>query len=102
RPTRKPAIWVSVASPDMMRASTSAASSADRSRPDAMASMALVMTGSGIAQEVAQQRAPRLGEHRLGVELDSLRRPLAVAAPHHHATALRRPLEAGRRVGVDD
>ena len=43
----RPAICVSEASPDMMTASTSEASSVERSRPEATASIARVRTGSG-------------------------------------------------------
>src|SRR5262249_40602336 len=37
----------------------------------------------GRGQEVAQERVPRLGEDRLGVELHAFDRQLAVAESHH-------------------
>src|SRR5436190_18145992 len=95
-PIKMPAISVSSTSPDMMQASTSAAWSADSDCPDAIASSVWVTTGSGIGEEVAQQHLPRLGEDRLGVELHTLGRQLAVADRHHHAPALGRALEAIR------
>ena len=57
-----------------------------------------------LAEEVAQEVVARLGEDRLGVELDAFDRELAVAEPHHEAVlALGRDLEPlGHRVAVDD
>src|SRR4051794_32574524 len=122
RAIRKPAICTSLASPAMTTLSTSAAWSADRSRPAASASMALVKMGSGmraggyvpgaaascagrsgsVAEEVAQQRAALVGQHRLGVELHALGGQLAVADGHEDASAARGDLEGvGQRSLVD-
>src|SRR4051812_30181367 len=99
---RKPAICTSLASPAMMTASTAAASSADSERPDATASMACVRISSGI-QEVAKQRPPLVGEHRLGVELHALGGQLAVADGHHDPAASGRDLErVGQRLLLHD
>src|SRR3954447_21084909 len=101
-PIRKPAISVSSTSPDMIRARTSAAWSADSDCPDAIASRAGVTTGSGIGEEVAQQHPARLGQYRFRMELHTLGRQLAVANAHDHASALRRALEAVGQLVIDD
>src|SRR5436305_34248 len=70
---RKPAISTSPTSPAMIRRSTAAASSADRSRPDANASIAAVSAGSGTrVQEIGQQLLALVGQHGFGMELHAL------------------------------
>src|SRR3954454_2984447 len=96
RAMRNPAICTSLASPPMMTSRTAAASSLDSERPDATASMACVRIGSGIQEEVAQQGAALVGEHRLRVELHALRRKLAMADGHDDPSSARGDLE---RVG---
>src|SRR5437763_824727 len=62
---RKPAIWTSLASPAMITSRTPAASSALSDRPWARASMARVMTGSGIrwlAPWPSRPDAPLVGD----------------------------------------
>jgi hypothetical protein len=114
----------------MISASTAAASSALRSRPEATASRALVTIAFGDSpappvarrpfsrrarepcrspassrrslEKVAQQLDAVVGEDRLGMKLDALGGKLAVADPHHHAIAAGRDLEAvGNTVGDD-
>ncbi len=88
----------------MISASTSAVSSALRSRPEASASIARVRITLGISvdlQEVGKQLAALLGEHRLGMELHALGRQLAVAQPHQHVLAARGLLQAVGQLGVD-
>src|SRR3954452_13208224 len=94
------AVCTSDALPSMISASTSAACSALRSRPDASASIAWVRT-SGI-QEVAQQLLAVRREHRLGVELDAVGRQLAMAHRHEDAAAARRLDQARGQVRIDD
>src|SRR3954447_25121356 len=100
---RKPAISTSPTSPAMIRRSTAAAPSADRSSPDASASIAAVSVGSGNAEEVREQLLAGIGQHRLRVELDALGRQLAMADAHQHAAAARGRLEAvGQALRLDD
>src|SRR5919197_194480 len=96
---RNAAIWVSDASPAMISASTAEASSCARSWPDASASIAFVSVSLG--KEVLQQPLAVVGEHRLGMELDALRRQLAVADRHHDAATAGGDLEARGHVAVD-
>src|SRR4051794_1975962 len=98
---KKPAISTSPTSPAMIRRSTAAAPSAERSCPDAMASIAAVSVGSG--KEVREQLLAGVGQHRLGVELDALGGQLAMADAHKHAATVRGRLEAvGQALLVDD
>ena len=101
---RKPAIWISVASPAMISASTAAVCSSLRSWPSASASIERVSSSGGAhrapLQEVRQQLRALLGQHRLGVELDALGGQLAVADGHHDAAADGAALEhVGQRPG---
>src|SRR4051812_34363245 len=97
---RKAAVWGSEASPDMTSRSTAAASSEERSKPDATRSIASVRIWLG--KEVLQELFALAGEHRLGVKLQALRGQLAVADAHDRLAVVRRALEAGRQVGIDD
>src|SRR5215217_3202108 len=99
--TSTPAVSTSDALPSMISASTAEDSSTERSRRDISLSMAFVMTGLGIAQEVLQQPLSVGREHRLRVELDPLRGQLAMAHGHQHAAAVRGRLEAVGQRGVD-
>src|SRR5215211_6575434 len=130
-PMSRPAICGSSASPAMITARTSEASSEVRSRPDATASSARVSTALTpepsmhrefvaprrtrqrmrsirlscrvALEEVAQHRGALRREDGLRVELDALGRQLAMADRHDDAAALGADLEAaGKRVAVDD
>src|SRR5580704_6616338 len=107
KPIRKPAICVSETSPCMISASTSAVSCALRSRREAIASIAAVRISLGMSlacstlEEVAQQLLALLGQHRLRMELDSLRWQLAVAQAHQHAVSARGLLQAVGQLRVD-
>src|SRR3954447_934371 len=96
---RNAAVCASDASPDMTSCSTAAASSADRSMPEATRSIASVRIALG--KEVLQQLLAVRREHRLGVELYALGGQLAVADGHHRAVVVRRALKAVRQVGID-
>src|SRR5690349_16414294 len=98
--TSTPAVSTSEALPAMISASTAAVSSASRSRRDASASSALVITELG--KEVLQQCLAVGREHGLGMELDAERRQLAVAHRHHDAAAVGGGLERVREIGVHD
>src|SRR3954471_10932790 len=103
RAIRKPAISTSPTSPAMIRRRTAAAPSAERSCPDASASIAAVRAGSGNGQEVREQLLAGIGQHRLRVELDALGGQLAVADAHEHPAPVRRRLEAvGEALLLDD
>src|SRR5215207_3658599 len=98
---RNAAICVSDALPSMITRSTAAASSIDRSPPEASASIAFVRVGSG--KEVLKQLLPGVGQDRFGVKLDALGGQLAVADGHEDAATVRGGLEAiGERVLADD
>src|SRR5579862_4209195 len=104
---RKAAIWISVALPAIISASTSAVCSWVRSRRSASASMARVRRSALIrraipGEEVDQELPALLGEDRLGMKLDPLGRQLAVAHRHHHAVALGALLQSVGQLGVDD
>src|SRR4051812_46212774 len=94
------AVSVSEALPAMISASTAAICSVSRSSREASRSIALVSTGFG--KEVLQQALALGGEHGLGVELDAVRRQLAVADPHDDSAAGRGDHQAVRDVGVHD
>src|SRR4051812_7456079 len=97
---RNAADCASDAAPSITSRSTAAASSDDRSEPDATRSIASVSTGLG--KEVAEQGLAVRGQHRLGMELHALAWQLAV--PHRHDGVARsgRDLELGRKLRVDD
>src|SRR3954465_14944041 len=97
---RNAAACASEARPSMTSRSTAAASSADRSEPDATRSIASVRTGLG--KEVAEQRLAVRRQHRLGMELDALARQLAVTDRHHGVARPRRHLKRGRQLRVHD
>src|SRR4051794_14358494 len=97
---RNAAACASDAAPSITSRSTAAASSADRSEPDATRSIASVRTGLG--KEVAEQGLAVRGQHRLGMELDALAGQLAVADRHHRVARARRDLELVGQVRVDD
>src|SRR5215210_3979245 len=112
RAMRKAAVWTSETRPSMTSRRTPAASSADRSRPEATRSTAAVRSGLDTAaaslgglvawrEEVAQECAAVLGENRLRVELDPLGGKLTVAERHHRRVGTRRALEAIGKVGLD-
>src|SRR4051794_41162599 len=96
---RNAAVCTSVTRPSMISRSTDAASSADRSCPDATRSIAGVTRSLG--KEVAEDLHAVGGEDRLGMELNTLGGQLAVAQAHHHAAARRAHLEHVRHVGID-
>src|SRR5918995_3689439 len=104
RAIRKAAVCVSEAFPSITSESTRSASAADRSSPPAKRSMASVRTGFGtLIQEVAQQLFAVRRQHRLGVELDTLERQLAVAQSHDHVARAGADLElVGEPVGSYD
>src|SRR3954451_13721177 len=97
---RNAAACASDAAPSITSRSTAAASSADRSEPDATRSIASVRTGLG--KEVAEQRLAVRRQHRLGMELDALARQLAVTDRHHGVARPRRHLKRGRQLRVHD
>src|SRR3954470_1898235 len=100
---RNAAISTSPTSPAMIRRRTAAAPSADRSCPDARASIAAVSVGSGNAEEVREEPLAVGGEQRLGVELQALGRQGTVADAHQDAATVRRRLEAvGQALLLDD
>src|SRR4051794_5084172 len=96
--TSTPAVSTSDALPAMISASTAAVSSASRSRRDASASSALVITVLG--KEVFEEPLAVRGQDRLGMELDAERRQGAVAHRHHDAATVRGRLEVVRKIGV--
>src|SRR5271165_5982358 len=121
---RKPAIWVSEASPCMISESTSEVRCALRSRPEASSSIAPVRISLGIArpfsrlpaardgplgsgghpaggEEVAEQLAALFGEHGLGVELHPLGGQHAVAQAHQDPSTASGLLQAVRKVPAD-
>src|SRR4051795_108355 len=100
--TSTPAVSTSEALPAMISASTAAVCSALRSWRDASASIALVMTGLGIGEEVAQQVLAVRREDGLGVELHAGRGQVAVAHGHQHAAAVRGGLQAVGQILVHD
>src|SRR3981081_3121924 len=53
-------------------------------------------------QEVRKQLLPLLGEHRLGMELDALRRQVPVADGHDHVVCESAALELRRERLIDD
>src|SRR5437763_5685051 len=97
--TRKAAVWASDASPDMISRSTAAASSEERSKPDATRSIASVRIWLG--KEVLQELFALAGEHRLRVELHALGREVAVAYRHHRVAVPRRALEVVGQIRVN-
>src|SRR3954447_11315084 len=97
---RKPAVCASVTRPSMISRSTAAASSDERSCPDATRSSAVVTTSLG--KEVAEDLLALRGQDRLGMELDALGWELAVTDAHHHAAAARAHLERLGQVRIDD
>src|SRR5215208_6530613 len=94
------AVSVSDALPAMISASTEAMSSAGKSSREASRSIALVRTGFG--NEVLQQALAVRGQHRLGMELDSVGGQGAVLDGHVHADGGGGHREAARQVGIDD
>src|SRR5436305_1540234 len=96
---RNAAVCASDASPDMISRSTAAASSEDRSNPDATRSIASVR--SWLGKEVLQELFALAGEDRLGVELDALGGQLAMPEAHDRGAVHRRALEAVGQVRVD-
>src|SRR5215218_1767193 len=99
--TSTPAVSTSEALPCMISASTAEVSSTERSSRDISRSIALVMTGLGIGEEVLEQPLPVGREHGLRVELDPFGGQLPVAHRHQDAAAVGGRLEAVRQVGVD-
>src|SRR4051794_12067908 len=97
---RKPAVWASETRPSMISRSTAAASSTDRSVPDATRSSAAVTTSLG--KEVAEDLFAVGGQDRFGVELHAFRGQLLVAQRHHDPAPRRAHLELIGNVGVDD
>src|SRR4051794_1046847 len=100
RAIRNAAVCTSLTRPSMISRSTAAASSAERSWPDATRSSALVTTSLG--KEVAEDLHALGREDRFGMELESLGRQFAVAQTHHDAAAGCRDLELAGHVVVDD
>src|SRR3954467_8490976 len=100
RAIRNAAACASEAAPSITSRSTAAASSADRSEPDATRSIASVRTGLG--KEVAEQRLAVRGQHRLGMELHALARELAVADAHHGVIRAGGYFELRRQVRIHD
>src|SRR5207247_10676538 len=96
---RKAAVWASDASPAMISCSTAAASSTERSMPEATRSIASVRIWLG--KEVLQQLLAVRRKHRLRVELDALGGQLAVPDAHHGPFEVRRALEAVGEVRID-
>src|SRR5688572_12260466 len=96
----------------MISRSTSCASPALRSLPEATASIARVRTSFGISarfarraaspagvlEEVAEDALARPREHRLGMELHALRGERPVPDRHHGPARLRRELELRREL----
>src|SRR3954453_6495585 len=97
---RNAAACASDAAPAITSRSTAAASSADRSEPDATRSIASVRTGLG--KEVAEERLAVRRQHRLRVELDALARQLAVADRHDGVARAGRHLERVGQLRVHD
>src|SRR5215210_3297712 len=100
--TSTPAVSTSEALPSMISASTAEVSSTDRSSRDMSRSIAPVMTGLGIGEEVLEQPLPVRREHGLRVELDPFRGQLAVAHRHQDAAAVGGRLQAVGEVRIDD
>src|SRR4051794_36475178 len=99
---RNAAACASEASPSMISRSTAAASSADRSSPDATRSIASVRTALGIREEeVLQQGLAVTRENRLGVELDALGGQLAMTYAHDRVAGPGGALEGVGQLWID-
>src|SRR4051812_27263712 len=109
---RKAAVSTSEARPSITSRSTAAAWSALMWRPAASASIARVIRGLGISrprdsslasrEEIAQELLAVRRQYGLRVELDALRRQLAVPDAHDHLAVPGGALEAVGQGGLDD